>query len=234
VIRLGPGERLALAKGALPNPPVEKWREAMKSLRGEFLAGTFEVENSLVLIWLADRFSTMDPLYGGTNFLREETNFRKNTLGQKWKSIRTIVQRELAAVEAEALISDLNELVIVRNLLAHQPCWIHPIWDPTAVDPETLEPGLTTAFCAYIANETHVWSVHGPQCEEWVTLVKRCYRLADIPAQIVSKRVPPDKRHDLGGFPVGIILPADDPLGNKGRIDVIAQTTVPVETNSRA
>jgi hypothetical protein len=128
----------------------------------------------------------------------------------------------------------LDELVTIRNLLAHQPCWIHPIWDPTAIDPTSLKPGLTTAFCAYIANETHLWSVDGPQYEEWVALMKRCYQLADIPAEIVSKRGLPDTKHDLGGFPIGIILPPNDPLGNEGRIDVIAQTIVPMEVGAQA
>jgi hypothetical protein len=233
VIRLGPGERFALTKDMLPNPPVEKWREAMKSLRGEFLAATFEVENSLVLIWLADRFSTIDPVYGGIPFLKAETEFRKKTLGQKWSFVRQILEREITSAGA-SLICDLDELVTIRNLLAHQPCWIHPIWDPAAIDPTTSKPGLTTAFCAYIANETHVWSVDGPQHEEWVALMKRCFQLAKIPAQIVSKRSLPDRKHDIGGFPIGIILPPNDPLGNEGRIDVIAQTIVPVELGTQA
>lgn len=228
VIRLGPGERFALAKDALPDPPVEKWREAMKSLRGEFLAATFEVENSLVLIWLADRYSTTDPAYGGIPFLQAETIFRKKTLGQKWFSVRQIIEREIDSAARPSLICDLNELVIIRNLLAHQPCWIHPIWDPAAIDPTTSKPGLTTAFCAYIANETHIWSVDGPQREEWVALMKRCYQLAEIPAQIVSNRKLHDRNHSIGGFPIGIILPPNDPLGNEGPIHLIGQTFVPV------
>jgi hypothetical protein len=130
VIRLGPGERFRLAKGVLPNPTAEKWRETLRALRGEFLGATFEVENSLVLIWLADQFSTIDPAYGGSEFLEAEARFRRNTLGQKCGAVRRILERELADDEAEQLIADLRELIVVRNVLAHQPCWIHPIWIP--------------------------------------------------------------------------------------------------------
>jgi hypothetical protein len=220
VVRLGPGERMALADGMLPDPPVEKWRETMKAIRGEILGATFEVDNSLVLIWLADRFSTIDPAYGGVELLESETRFRKNTLGQKFSAVREIIRRELPDDEAQELPGDLQELVVVRNLLAHQPCWIHPIWDPAR--------DLTTAFCAYIANETHIWSVDDVQYKEWGALVQRCYRIAQIPPLIASKREVPSTKHDLGGFPVGVIFPPDDPLGRKNPINAIAQTNVTV------
>src|ERR1700722_17372215 len=92
VIRVGPGERLLWTEGMLPDPTVEKWRETMRGLRGEFLGGGFDVYNSLVMLWLADRFSTLDPAYGGIEFFASEAKLRRNTLGQKVKAVREILE----------------------------------------------------------------------------------------------------------------------------------------------
>lgn len=210
LLRLGPGEILSLAIEALPNPSHDDAAALVLHARGKFLAACFAVDNELILLQLADQFSTTDPSFGGTDFLSAEAQLRKKTLGQNVSAAVPILGKENAPKD---LISDLRELVVVRNLFAHQPSWLTPI---------NVE-GLTTGFMGCLANENYIWMVDGQQVEDWMALIERGRKVADVTKGLLEGRPPLPERKTIGAWPMGILIPPGDPLAHHSDMKVIAQ-----------
>jgi hypothetical protein len=223
LVRLGPQEKLNIQEDALPNPSHDEALETIFRARSSILARIFWLENELVLLQLADRFSTFDPLFGGPEYLRAESKLRKRTLGAHVGEALKVINRE--ARSSELLTSELQDALAVRNALAHRPCWLSPINSPD---------GFTASFVAMIADERHIWSVDPQQIEEWERLIDRCLSVRELTMGMLSKREQPTRKHDLGSWPLGVRLPPGDPLGHRAPIEVIAQVaSVPFEAESR-
>ncbi len=209
----------------LPKPSADECHDRVTDIRGRFIGQCFFVENDLIILQLLDQFSTDDPTFVGSIFFEAEGKLRKKTLGAHLASAKAILTREFDSNEISSLLDDLTELVEVRNVLAHSPSWVIPINE--ASGPTAKKKQITIGFCPEIANDKHIWKIDETQVIEWLALVERCKRVGAYVPLLRGRLNPPKEKHDLGGFPMGIIIPRGDPLGHRAPIHIIAQTQLP-------
>ncbi|QCB42247.1 hypothetical protein E5673_08375 [Sphingomonas sp. PAMC26645] len=215
LVRVDYGSWLVIGEDAFPEQSAEFHRERIARIRGDFLGGGFLIDNELVLILLLDQFGTLEAATGGTPFDDLETSFRKKTLGQLMHLANPIALRLFEGPEREAWSGETAELLQVRNALAHQTFWLHPVNDP---DAGTI-PGSpflrTTSFVPMIADRDAIWTVDDEQVTYWNALrnsvLTRARQLrAKLPlAEPSETPAAPDNRP-----PLGIFIPNGRPIPN--------------------
>ena len=181
-VRLAPGSWLAFHTDTPFAPTLEQLLRWMLVVRGAVLSDVFGLENELILAQLAEKFGTTDQGKVGANFFEHDQRFRaRYSLDGKIKAVKPVIRRFFGKVEADLLIQDLAYIRTVRNLMAHQPCWLEPVNDSSRQ--------RTVGLKLFIGDSAHVWELEDKDVQEWRALV------------IDSRRQLNRLRHRLTGDP---------------------------------
>ena len=163
-IKIAPGESFGWHKDQPTKPNLFELRHWMTQIRGGVLAQSFEIENQLILMTLADEFGTNDHGSVSPEYVQREQEYREeHSLGSKIRRAKPIIRARREKEEADKIIQKLIEFRDLRNLLAHYPCWLEPV----------NEAGneISVGLKLYICDRSHVWEVDPEQAREWQELL---------------------------------------------------------------
>jgi len=159
-IALAPGNWVSFHIDTQIKPSLYDLTAWFRSLRGNFLAEAFGVENDLILLILAFDFNVADANSGGTAYVTKEKNLRaEHSFHRKIEGAKAAIRKHFDHQAANRLIGQLAECRTIRNLLAHYPCWLEPTNNEST--------NRTIGFKLLIGDQTHIWDVDEAQAKVW-------------------------------------------------------------------
>lgn len=215
LVRVEVGTWLIIGQDAFPEQSAEFHRERVARIRGDFLGGGFSIDNELVLILLLDRFGSLEAAAGGVPFDELEFNLRKKTLGQLIQLANPIALRLFEGEERDAWSGETAELLQVRNALAHQTFWLHPVNDAGAGTIPGSPLMRTISFVPMIADREAIWTIDDEQVTYWsALLVSVLNRAKQLRARLPLAEPPGIPATPDHPPPLGIFLPNGRPIPN--------------------
>ena len=165
-IILRPGESIEFDRETPVSPSQLAIQSMVRNLRGAVLSAAFDLESTLDICLLEFFFG--DGQSGDTD---KKAVFADSILREMGfeKKIRMAVQignKTIADVQVRRSFAEtLNEARVLRNLMAHYPCWLEPI----KVDGTDVACG----FVAYIAKGENLWKIDDTQVSTWIGLLAK-------------------------------------------------------------
>ena len=197
-VRVEPMQWISLWSDLPANPSVADLTGWMRAYRGKVLSKTFELESDLIFLALdAEFFGSTDPEVAYRRSEREMSYREEHSFDRKIDRAKPIAREKYTKERADRLIQDLSNCRIVRNLMAHYPCWLEPINDD--------ENRRTTGFKLFIADRKHVWHIEQRDVEEWDRLFLESRR------EIIRLRFAIYGRAEPDFVPGGASLVGDEP-----------------------
>lgn len=159
-VLIKPQEWISLWDDLPADPSISVLTGWMTACRGRVLTKIFELENDLIYLAIdAEFLGAINPIALASKADRELSYREDHSLERKIERAKPIAREHLTKDRADHLIQDLASCRILRNLMAHYPCWLEPINDEEA--------HRTTGFKLFIADRDHVWNIEQRDVDEW-------------------------------------------------------------------
>jgi hypothetical protein len=205
-----PDDKIVIVRDQYPQPSAQAHANSFMTYRGAFMSQAFVLENELVLLQLADEFSTIDARLVGSSFFTHEQKLRRKTLGQHVTSCLPLIDQHGELNILTELSQKLKEVVIVRNTLAHQPCWLEPMCEE--LQGSSTIKKRTSGFKIYIANHEWIWEIDKQQIADWNALLTIAPSIVAVRSRLLETRTQPKSKREIGPIPIGLHIPGDEPI----------------------
>lgn len=182
-IILRPGEGMEFHEETPVSPNHAQLQAFVRQLRGAVLSASFDLENTLETAIT-------------TFFFPEALTASTPTLSDKRECFREMLLREMSFEKKMALAQKLaknvldksdyeesdtiNKLRVLRNMMAHYPCWLEPI--------RKAGTDRVTGFRAFMAKGEELFEITSEQVEKWQALSHQAVQMAEALVKKLSSK----------------------------------------------
>jgi len=181
-IKLGPGEGAEFHQETPVSPNQAQLQAFVRQVRGAVLSASFDLENILetavATFFFPEALASNAPTLSDKRECFREMLLREMSFEKKMALAQKLSKNILDESHYEEFADTINKLRVLRNMMAHYPCWLEPI--------RKAGTNRVTGFRAFIAKGEQLSEITSEQVEKWLALSHRAVQMAEALVKTLS------------------------------------------------